>query len=233
MRGVLFGLAMGLAALWPGSSGEALAGPWGRAPGETYVSVDIARSSFEGLRATQTHAYAEHGLGQGITAVAKLDSVQYDDASGGDHRGWRVGVQRSQLLPLALVAAGGAGVQAGRGAAATACAEAGGVVWLGLGTSRGSRGRPWFAAVDAEGWHQGAACRGRSLSATFGRDLSPRLHIVQRIDWRRGRGEASTLKSETRLVLRRPCLAYSVAWREEQGGHFQEQAIILGLARLF
>lgn len=233
MRGGFRGLALGLAALCPLQCGEAIAGPWPRAPGEGLVSVEIGRSNLEGLSAIQTHTYGEYGLGGGVTAIAKLDTVRYDDPLGGGHRAGRLGLQRSTQLFGGFVAAGGAGVQVGRAAAATACAETGGVAWLGLGTSGRLDGQTWFAALDAEHWRQGAACRGNGLSATFGRDLSSAMTLVQRIDWRKGRGETPTLKTETRLVLSGSRTAYSLLWREEQGGYFQEKAFAVGLARLF
>ena len=228
MRGVwLSGLAVCVGA-------EASAGPWGRDPGEAYGRVALAAEELEGLTAYRYDVFTEYGLSRDWTAIAKVELVEFPDADDFTADGYRASVRRKiwQKRGFQLAAEAGAVYGAAIGGV-RGCEEIGGELRLSAGASGAIEGLDWFGFVDVGGRAHGAGCWRERMELGFGQEIFDNVFLISQAWLERGSDEARSDKLETALLYRVGDIDFSIAYREEFSGRFDERGIVFAVASRF
>lgn len=225
-------------ALWLAGAGSALAGPWSRAPGETYVRAALAAEWVEGLEARRYDLYAERGLAPGWTLTAKAERVTFAGQADFDRDGYRLTLRREIWSPgPARLALEGGVVGGGAIGGFGACADTGGEIRLSAGTSWTVKARDRFAFVDLVRREHPGACYRNRIEAGFGQSLGQSLglrwSLVSQIWLERGSDDAVSDKVETLLQVDTRAGTVGLAWRQEFSGRFQERALVVSFSRTF
>lgn len=217
-----------------GAGQAAEAGPWLRDPGDGYGRVSVARESVEGLDANRFDAYGEFGLTQRWTLTAKAEQVQFVDASDFNAEGYRVTARGSLWsretvhVAVEVGAVYGAAIGGVRG-----CDTVGGEARLSGGASGQWYGADWYAFADVASRIHGEGCWRDRLEIGAGQEVFRNLFFTNQIWLERGSAEAESSKFETGLLYRMDALDFSIAYREEFSGRFDEDGIVVAISRRF
>ncbi len=214
---------------WP----EAAAAPWTQEHGALYTRASVARESVEGLSAWRADAYTEYGLTETWTASFKLEAIEYTDAQDFNGQGWRATVRHRliQLGAFNVTLEGGVlkgAAIGGRSGCETLGVEArGGVSWSGAWLKQQT-----FAFAEAvQRDHDG--CRRTRYEFGLGQEAFDDIWTVTQVWLERGAANAESNKIQTELVFSGDRTDYSIGYRTENGGFFDEESIFLAVARRF
>ena len=230
MRGAL--TLLGLAC----SAGSAVAAPWGQTPGEAYARLAVSAETVEGLDATRVDFYGKYGIAPKWTATAKAERIQFNGNSDFNAEGYRATIRRELLKTDHLVIAieGGALYGGAFGGAPDGCDELGGEARIGAGVSGGWKtGRNWFAFADVAAREYESGCARQRVELGYGSKVAGRLHVVTQVWLERGSDDARSDKIENALVWKADIAEFSLAWREEISGRFDETGIVVAVSRHF
>lgn len=228
MRGVWFGLCVGTV------GAEAQATPWAREAGSGYGRLAAASEEVDGLEARRFDAYGEYGLTDNWTLTAKAEQVMFPGAEDFDASGFRVTARRQlwRHRNLVVAAEGGAVYGAAVGGV-RGCDRAGAEARVSVGTSGGFGNRQWFAFADAATRQHANQCWRNRVELGAGREIVRNVFFVNQVWLERGSTEARSDKFESGLLWRGGDFDVSFAYRQETSGRFEEQGVVVALARRF
>ena len=215
--------------LWP----MAAAAPWVEDKGELYARVSLASEEVEGLQGLRADIYASYGLTDKWTLTLKNEAVAYEGAQDFNAQGWRATARRKLYQKgTFLISAEGGLLQGaaigGRNGCETLGAEVrSGAAWTGKWRKRESY---LFGEVAAR-FHNG--CNRERYELGFGQQASKRIWNVTQVWIERGNENAKSDKVQTELIWRSDFADYSIGYRNENGGRFQEESIFIALAKRF
>lgn len=229
MRGIISIILAGLLA------GSAQAAPWVRDDGGWYARALGARDSLNGVEGWRVDLYGEYGLTRNTTITLKNEAVIYPDASAfdqdywrftarrtlGTYKGWTAGAEIGAFHGSTLNGSGAEGL--------IFCQGTGLEGRLGGGWSGVYRQRPLYAFVDVVHLSQKDGCSRNRIEAGYGQDLSRHIFIGQQIWFEDGDITGRSVKTETQLGVHLGRFDISLGYREEIGGSFNENAVLVAL----
>ena len=210
------------------------AGPWVQPDGEGYGRFALSAERVEGLDAYRYDGYAEYGLTSKWTLTAKAEAIEFADASDFNAEGARLSLRRSLWQNDTLRVA--AEVGAVHGAAiggVRGCNRLGGEARISAGASGRWDGKDWFMFADVATRLHGEGCWRDRIEIGAGREISHNLFFTNQIWLERGSESSRSDKIETGFLYRMDQLDLSVAYRQEISGRFEEDGIVLAIARRF
>lgn len=216
-------------ACWP-----ACAGPWVQEGGAVYGRVAVASERVEGLDAWRFDGYGEYGLTDRWTLTAKAEAIQFTDASDFDSDGARVSLKRTlwQRNTFTLTAEAGAVYGAAIGGV-RGCDTLGGEARLSAGVSGRWDGSDWYMFGDVATRAHGEGCWRDRLELGAGREIAHNLFLTNQIWIERGSEESRSDKLETGFLYRTRWADVSFAYRQEVSGRFDEDGIVLAIAKQY
>ena len=113
------------------------------------------------------------------------------------------------------------------------CDTVGGEARLSFGGGgRTERGRDWFTFVDGAIREHGT-CRRQRIEAGYGREIARNWFTVNKVFLEIGTNDARSAKFETVVSRRFGKLELGLGYRQEFGGRFRENGLIVSLERRF
>lgn len=212
-------------------AGSAEAGPWAQAPGGIYSRGVVSSEQLDGEDGWRGDIYGEYGLPGRFTLTGKVESVRYDGGTS-DADAYRVSV-RHQLWSGAkgwAFGVEGAAIHGNALAGIYGCQGWGGEVRLSAGRSGTTRkGRNYYLFADAAWIRQEGGCDRQRIELGYGSDLGEHFFTTQQVWLEYGRRSADSIKTETQFGYHFPLADLSLGYREELGGEFDEQAILIAV----
>lgn len=202
MRGIISVILAGAS-----SAGVAEAAPWVREDGGWYARALGAHDTLNGADGWRLDFYGEYGVTDKITVTVKNEAVTYPD-----FRAF-YGSTLSGSNGRSLVFCEGTGIEAR----------------IGGGWSGHYRDRPLYAFVDAAHLAQDGGCNRNRIEAGYGQDLSRHIFIGQQIWFEEGEISGRSVKTETQLGVHFGPADVSLGYREEIGGAFNENAVLIAV----
>lgn len=228
------GIWAGFAAVAYGSGADAA--PWLRGDGEAYGRIAAAGERVEGIDARRYDAYGEYGLGSGWTLTAKAELVTFPGQTDFNAEGYRATLRRQLFRHEAFILSAEAGAVHGAaiGGANTGCETVGGEARLGAGASGASeRTGEWFGFIDVAVREHEGGCRRERVELGFGQEVAPNVYVVSQYWAERGTDDARSDKVETGILYRHGRMDWSLSYRQETSGRFEEEGIVAALAVRF
>jgi len=230
MRGFLFAIAIGA-----GLSLPAEAGPWTRQKGAGYTQAAILGQNIDGVGAVRGELYGEYGVTSKWTLNAQLEGVTFPELAGFDQFAYRFTGRRQIWKKGIWRAAIEGGVVGGEAIGGTlgGCDTVGGEARLSFGGGgRTEKGGDWFTFLDGAIREHGN-CRRQRIEAGYGRKIVGNWFTVNKVFLENGTDDAGSAKFETVLSRRFGKLELGLGYRQEFGGRFRENSLILSLERRF
>ena len=113
------------------------------------------------------------------------------------------------------------------------CDTVGGEARLSIGGGgRTKRQRDWFTFFDVAIREHGN-CRRQRIEAGYGREVAKNWFTVNKVFLEVGTDDARSAKFETLVSRRVGRTDFSVGFRQEFGGRFQESGVLLSIQRRF
>ena len=210
--------------------GHAAAGPWAQGQGNWYARALITDQQLDGVAGNRLELYGEYGFAEKWTVTAKSEAVQYELGSQFDReanrltirrelvssRGWTVGVEAGAVYGSAVAGVFG-------------CEGIGGEVQLSGGLSGTRGGRNFYAFADVAAIRHEDGCQRQKLDIGYGVDLWKEIYLSQQLWIERGNVTAKSDKYETQLGYHFPWADVAVGYRDEFGGAFDEQAVLIAV----
>lgn len=211
-------------------SGFAEAAPWVREEGGWYARALGARDSLDKKEGWRVDLYGEYGLTPKLTVTAKSEAVTYPGATEFDqefgrltlrrelssHKGWTAGVEAGPFYGGTSIGLHG-------------CDSAGFETRAGAGWSGQYKGKNLHAFSDVAYLAQGGGCSRMRIEMGYGQDLSERVFMGQQLWYEVGDRTARSVKTETQLGLHFTQFDLSLGYREEIGGAFNENAVLIAV----
>lgn len=211
----------------------AAAAPWVEAEGGLYVRVSLASEEVETLQGHRADAYAAYGLTENLTLTLKAEAVAYGDAEDFNAQGWRATARRRLYQKGTFLISAEAGLLqgaaiGGRNGCETLGAEVrGGSAWTGKWRKRETY---VFGEVAAR-FHNG--CNRERYEFGIGQQATKNVWNVTQVWIERGSENAKSDKVQSEIIIRDGSIDYSLGYRNENGGRFQEESIFIALAKRF
>lgn len=230
MRGV-FSLFLAGASL----AGSAEAAPWVREDGGWYARALGAHDSLNGTEGWRLDLYGEYGLTQKVTLTLKNEAVLYPSAPAFDRDVWRLTARRTLGSYKGWTA--GAELGAFHGSTLNASSRQGLVFCdgtgfegrLGGGWSGVYKQRPLYAFADVAHLAQGEGCDRTRIEAGYGQDLTTHIFLGQQLWFEEGDLSGRSVKTESQLGVHLGPVDVSLGYREEIGGTFNENAVLIAV----
>lgn len=211
------------------------AGPWTRDRGAGYWQAAVLGQSIDGEPAIRGELYGEYGVTQKWTVNAQLEGVRFTEIDGFDQFAYRL-TGRRQLWQRGIWRIGFEGGLVGGeaiGGTLGGCDTIGGEARLSFGGGTISeRNREWFAFVDAIVREHGN-CRRQRVEAGYGQEIFKNWFSVNKVFLETGTDDARSAKLESVLSRRFGRTDFSIGYRQEFGGRFEERGLILSVERRF
>lgn len=222
LGGILFGALV--------AAGTAEAGPWAQPQGGIYARAIVSGERLDGEDGWRGDLYGEYGLAPRWTVTAKAESVRYSGYTP-DSDAYRVSVRRQLWSNDAgwAVGAEAAAVNGSTLAGLFGCSGWGGEARLSAGRSGTFRGRGYYFFADAAVLSQEGGCRRERLELGYGTDIGGNFFATQQLWLEHGEQTADSIKSETQFGYHFPLADLSIGYRDELGGNFDEQAVLLAV----
>ncbi|MEL6726920.1 MAG: hypothetical protein AAFP81_05355 [Pseudomonadota bacterium] len=215
------------------SRSEAAAAPWIQEEDALYVRISVADEIVEGLRGTRSDVYAEYGITSRTTLSFKAERIRYGDASDFNSDGWRATVRRSLINIGAFTASAELGALQGAAIGGrNGCDTLGIELRSGLSWSGTWRNRQTFAFSEVATRNY-KKCRRDRLELGFGQQATERLWNIIQVWLERGSPNAQSYKVQSEVLWRGEYADFSIGYRQEIGGVFQEESVFLAVARQF
>ncbi|WP_375209941.1 hypothetical protein [Hyphomonas jannaschiana] len=212
------------------AAGSAEAGPWSQQPGDIYARSNVSFEQLDGEDGWRGDAYGEYGLGRGWMITGKVETVRYDGGTAdadsyrisarkqlwSNDKGWSLGVEGAALRGTTLAGVFG-------------CDGYGGEARASVGRSGVYKARNYYFFADAAWIHQEGGCDRQRFEFGYGTDLGGNFFSTEQVWLEYGSQSADSIKTETQLGYHFPLADVSIGYREELGGEFDEQAILLAV----
>jgi len=230
MRGLISLILAGASA-----AGIAEAAPWVREEGGWYARALGAHDSLNGVEGWRLDLYGEYGLTEKITLTVKNEGVIYPDAPAFDRDVWRLTARRSLghykgwTAGAELGAFHGSTLNASSGEGLVFCDGTGFEGRLGGGWSGLLRGRPLYAFADVGHLAQGDGCGRTRIELGYGQDLTTHIFLGQQLWFEEGELSGRSVKTESQLGVHLGRVDVSLGYREEIGGTFNENAVLIAV----
>ncbi len=227
------GLWIGFTAI--GYTTSAHAAPWLRGDGEGYGRLAAAGERVEGIEAQRYDAYGEYGLTPRWTLTAKAEFVSFPGNTDFNAEGYRASLRRELFRREALVLSAEVGAVQGEaiGGATAGCASLGGEARLGAGASGDGRTGKWYGHIDVAYREHDGGCQRERVELGFGQEITKNVYVVSQYFAERGTADARSDKIETGLLYRHGRMDWSLSYRQETSGRFEEEGIVAALAVRF
>jgi len=226
------GLWIGFAAISYGSTAHAA--PWLRHQGEGYGRVAAAGERVAGLDAQRYDAYGEFGLTDKWTATAKAEIVTFPGNTDFNADGYRATVRRDLWSNDRFQLSGEVGAVYGAAIGGVdGCDTLGAEMRVGAGASGEWAGGEWFGFVDGARREHGEGCWRDRVEMGFGQEVAKNVYVINQIWLERGSAEAVSDKIETGILYRADRVDWSLSYRQETSGRFEEEGIVVALAMRF
>lgn len=215
--------------LWP----MAAAAPWVEAEGELYTRVSLASEEVEGLQGRRADIFASYGVTDKWTITAKGEVVDYADARDFNAQGWAVTARRNLFQRGTFIISGEGGLLQGAAIGGrNGCETLGAEIRTGAAWTGKWRKRETYVFVEtAARFHNG--CNRERYEYGIGQQASDRIWNVTQIWIERGSENAKSDKVQSEIIWRGDFADYSLGYRSENGGRFQEESIFIALAKRF
>lgn len=210
------------------------AGPWVQERGNGFGRLAVSSERVEGLDAWRYDSYGEYGLTSNWTITAKAETIRFVGNSDFDADGARISLrrtlwqQKSLRIAAEVGAVHGAAIGGVRG-----CDQLGGEARLSAGASGRWDGADWFIFADAATRIHAEGCWRDRIEIGAGREIAHNVFLTNQIWLERGSEESRSDKIETGLLYRARQYDISLAYRQEISGRFEEDGIVIALARRF
>ena len=213
------------------AAGVAEAGPWAQAPGGIYARGIVSGERLDGEDGWRGDLYGEYGLPGRFTVTAKMESVRYDGGTAdadayrmsvrhqfwSNSKGWAIGAEAAAIHGSALAGVFG-------------CEGWGGEARVSVGRSGTTKkGHDYYFFGDAAWLSQEGGCDRQRVELGYGTDIGSNVFTTQQLWLEHGTSSADSVKSETQVGYHFPLADVSLGYREEFGGEFDEQAILLAV----
>lgn len=209
---------------------DASASPWIQEEGSVYARVAWADEEIEQVGAQRADIYAEIGASDDWTATLKLEHVDYAPNDNFDSSAWRATLRRQVFRRAGFVGSIEAGVLEGAAIGGRRGCDLLGVEGrVGLGWSGELRGTDTFTFFEAA-TRQHEACYRTRWEFGISQRATERIWLVTQFWSERGDQDAISDKSQTDLVWRGDEFDFTVSYREELSGAFEETGVVLSLA---
>lgn len=221
-----------IACFWAaGVCGVAEAGPWALEPGGFYARALVAHEVLDGADAWRGDVYAERGLTDTLSIMAKAEAVRFDQADEFDQEAYRIAVRKQVFKKNGFAGAVELGVV--HGAVATgfaACQSLGGEARVSLGYSGATKkGLDWYAFGDVAAIEHEGGCHRQRVELGYGADISAKLFVGQQVWLEHGNLSADSIKSESTFGYHAGWADVSVGYRAEHGGLFDEESYLIAI----
>lgn len=217
------------------AAGMAEAAPWVRDEGGWYARALGAHDSLNGVDGWRLDLYGEYGVTEKITITLKNEAVAYPDASAFDRDFWRLTARRTLgsykgwTAGAELGAFGGTTLNASSGAGLFFCDGTGFEGRLGGGWSGHVQVRPLYVFADVAHLAQGDGCGRTRIELGYGQDLTRHIFLGQQLWFEEGDFSGRSVKTESQIGVHLGRVDVSIGYREEIGGTFNENAVLIAL----
>ena len=209
-------------------AGAAHAGPWAQPQGGWYARGVYSSETLNGADGQRADLYGEYGLLPRWTVTAKSEAVTYEDTNAFDresyrlsirhqfwsHEGWAAGLEVGPVYGSTITSL-------------TGCERLGFEGRASGGYSGYLNGLAFYAFADAAYLQHEDSCYRQRIELGYGADIGANLFIAQQLWIERGNQSASSDKYETQIGYHFPILDLAIGYREEIGGAFEEEAILI------
>ena len=225
MRGILSLLLAGASL-----SGVAEAAPWVREDGGWYARLLAAHDSLNGADGWRADLYGEYGLTPKLTVTVKSEAVTYPDFEAFDRSSARLTVRRTLASHKGWVVGAEAGPFFGSTTTGINTCDGGGFeTRLGGGWSGVYRAHELYGFLDVVHLAQNDDCSRFRVETGYGQDITRHLFIGQQLWFEEGDVTGRSVKTETQLGVHLGRVDVSLGYREEIGGAFNENAVLIAL----
>lgn len=206
------------------------ASPWSQEEGSVYARIAWADEEIEQVGAKRADMYAEIGVTDSWTATLKLEHVDYAANDSFDSSAWRTTLRRQVFRRAGFVGSIEAGVLEGAAIGGRrGCDRLGAEGRIGLGWSGELRGTDTFTFIEAA-TRQHEACYRNRLELGLGQRATERIWLVTQLWSERGDEDAISDKSQIDLVWRGDGFDFTISYREELSGAFEETGVVFSVA---
>lgn len=216
-------------------SGVAEAAPWVREDGGWYARALGAHDSLNGVDGWRLDLYGEYGVTDKVTLTLKNEAVIYPDAPAFDRDSWRLTARRTLGSYKGFTAGAELGAFHGTTLNASSdtglffCDGSGFEARAGGGWSGTYRDRPLHAFADVAHLAQGDGCGRTRIEVGYGQDMTKHIFIGQQLWLEDGERSGRSVKTETQLGIHFGRVDLSLGYREEIGGTFEENAVLIAI----
>nr|WP_321358979.1 hypothetical protein [uncultured Hyphomonas sp.] len=211
-------------------AGPAEAGPWAQKQGDIYARANLSSEKLDGEDGWRGDVYGEYGLGGGWMVTGKAEAVRYQGGTAdadsyrlsarrqlwSNGKGWAIGAEAAVLQGTTLAGVFG-------------CEGLGGEARASVGRSGVYKARNYYIFADAAWVHQEGGCDRQRFEFGYGSDLGGKVFTTEQVWLEFGRQSANSIKTETQLGYHFPLADMSLGYRQEIGGEFDEQAVLLAV----
>ncbi len=212
----------------------ASASPWAQDDGALYSRFAVSSETVDGLGAWRSDAYAEYGVTPKWTLTLKSEIVRFDNASDFDNESSRITARRELFrLKNGLVGALEGGlIDGGALGNQNTCETIGAEMRGGIGWSGAWRKTETFTFAELAGrFHEN--CQRERLEVGFGQKATRNIWVINQFWLERGSNKTSSDKVQTEVLWRAGRMDWSLGYRQEVGGTFEEEAIYAAVVRRF
>jgi hypothetical protein len=217
------------------ASGVAEAAPWVREDGGWYARMLGAHDTLNGADGWRLDLYGEYGVTDKITVTLKNEAVTYPDFRAFDRESWRLTARRTLgsykgwTAGAELGAFHGDTLNTSSASGLFFCNGTGFEARAGGGWSGVYRERALYAFADVAHLAQGDDCDRTRIEMGYGQDMTRHLFIGQQLWYEEGDRTGRSVKTETQLGVHFGPVDVSLGYRDEIGGAFEENAILIAV----
>lgn len=217
------------------ASGVAEAAPWVREDGGWYARMLGAHDTLNGADGWRLDLYGEYGVTDKITLTLKNEAVTYPDFRAFDRESWRLTARRTLgsykgwTAGAELGAFHGDTLNASSASGLFFCDGTGFEARAGGGWSGVYRERDLYAFADVAHLAQGEGCDRTRIEIGYGQDMTKHIFIGQQLWFEEGERSGRSVKTETQLCVHLGRVDVSLGYRDEIGGAFEENAILIAV----
>lgn len=230
MRGIISLFLAGASA-----AGVADAAPWVREDGGWYARALGARDTLNGTDGWRLDLYGEYGVTEKITLTLKNEAVMYPDYRAFDRESWRLTVRRTLgsykgwTAGAELGAFHGDTLNVSTSSGLFFCNGTGVEARAGGGWSGVYRERDLYAFADIAHLAQADGCGRTRIELGYGQDMTQHIFLGQQLWFEEGDLTGRSVKTETQLGVHLGRVDVSLGYREEIGGAFEENAVLIAV----
>ncbi len=211
----------------------ASASPWAQEDGALYTRLAVSSETVDGADAWRFDGYGEYGLSDVWTLTAKVETIRFEGASDFNNDSARLTVRRQMFRSGGWVGALEGGlIQGGAIGNQNTCETIGLEARGGVGWSGKWRKTQTFTFAELAGrFHDG--CERQRVEFGLGQQATENIWSITQFWSERGSEKASSDKVRSELLWRSGAMDYSIGYRQEVGGRFEEEAVFLAAVRRF